>query len=257
MLFLSKILQSFFLPLGVTVLLLAYALLRKRHWPVVVGLVVLYFSSIPFVGDWLIGGLESRYPAVAIAQVEPADAVVVLGGIFGPPVAEGMVPNLSESVERLEAGILLTQAGKAPWLVFTGARIPWKGRTRFEGEDSKIQAMRRGIPAAQILITREVGNTADEARAVAAMIPSHHWHRIILVTTGWHMPRAAQLFGNAGVNFIPFPVDFRRDTVRPLTLLDFAPCADGMHNTETALREWYGRAFYALTSPWRGKREGL
>jgi uncharacterized SAM-binding protein YcdF (DUF218 family) len=252
MLFLSKILQSFFLPLGVTALLLVYALLRKRRGPVVVALTILYFSSIPFVGDRLIGGLESRYPPVAIAQVGPADAIVVLGGIFGPPVSEGMLPNLTETVERLEAGIVLTQAGKAPWLVFTGARIPWKDRKRFEGEDSKIQAMRRGIPTAQILVTSEVGNTADEARAVAAMMRARHWHRIILVTTGWHMPRAAQLFGKVGVNFIPFPVDFRRDPVRPLTLLDFVPCADGLHNTETALREWYGRAFYAVTSNWHG-----
>lgn len=247
MLFLSKILQSLCLPLGVTVLLLVYALLRKRRWPVGVALAILYFASVPFVGDRMIGGLESRYPAVAIARVEPADAIVVLGGIFGPPVAEGMLPNLTETVERLEAGIVLTQAGKAPWLVFTGARIPWKGRERFEGEDSKLQAVRRGIPAAQILITGEVGNTADEAHAVAVMMRDNHWHRIILVTTGWHMPRAAQLFAKAGVNFIPFPVDFRRDTVRPLTSLDFLPCAEGMHNTETGLREWYGRAFYALT----------
>jgi uncharacterized SAM-binding protein YcdF (DUF218 family) len=172
-------------------------------------------------------------------------------------VAEGMLPNLTESVERLEAGIVLKQAGKAPWLVFTGARLPWQGRDRFEGEDSKAQAVRRGVPAAQILITGEVGNTADEARAVAAMIQSHHWHRIILVTTGWHMPRAAQLFGRAGVNFIPFPVDFRRDLMRPLTLLDFMPCADALHNTETALRERYGFLFYVVTSRWRREREGL
>lgn len=257
MLFLSKILQSVFLPLGVTVLLLVCALLRKRRWPVGAALSVLYFSSIPVVGDWMIGGLESHYPALPIANVEPADAIVVLGGIFGPPVAEGMLPNLTETVERLEAGIVLKQAGKAPCLVFTGARLPWKGRDRFEGEDSKVQAIRRGVPAAQILVTSEVGNTADEARVVAAMMRVRHWRRIILVTTGWHMPRAAQLFGKAGVNFIPFPVDFRRDTKRPLTLLDFVPCADGMHNTETALHEWYGLLFYAATSRWRGEREGL
>lgn len=257
MLFLSKILQSFFLPLGVTALFLVYALLRKRHWPVALALAILYFSSIPLVGDRLIGGLESRYPALAIAQVEPSDAIVVLGGIFGPPVGEGMLPNLTETVERLEAGIVLKQAGKAPWLIFTGARLPWKGKRRSEGEDSKMQAVRRGIPAAEILVTTEVGNTADEARVVAAMMRGRRWRRIILVTTGWHMPRAVQLFEKAGVKIIPFPVDFRRDTARPLTLLDFVPCAEGLHNTETAAREWYGRAFYAVTSFRQPGRQGL
>ena len=229
-------------------MLLIYALLSAKRWPVGVALLILYFASIPLVGDRLIGWLESRYPALAIARVESADAIVVLGGIFGPPVAEGMLPNLSDSVERLEAGIVLMQAGKAPQLVFTGGRLPWENRARLEGEDSKAQAVLRGIPSDKILVTREVGNTADEARAVAELMQKHQWRRIILVTTAWHMPRAARLFKQAGVDCIIFPVDFRSDVRRPLTMLDFVPGADALRNTETALRECYGSAFYALKS---------
>jgi uncharacterized SAM-binding protein YcdF (DUF218 family) len=228
-------------------LLLIYAFMKAKRWPLGLAMLILYFASIPFVGDRLIGWLESRYPAVAITQVEPADAIVVLGGIFGPPVAEGTLPNFGESVERFEAGIVLTQTGKAPWLVFTGGRLPWENRTRLEGEDSKIQAVRRGIPPGQILVTHEVGNTADEAQAVAELMHERQWRRIILVTTGWHMPRAARLFKRAGVDCIIFPVDFRRDVHSPTVLLDFVPTADALHNTETALRECYGYVFYALT----------
>ncbi|MBI2497802.1 MAG: YdcF family protein, partial [Opitutae bacterium] len=184
MLFLNKLLPVFVLPLGIVVLLLLVALWRKKRWPVVAALVVLYLGSIPFTGDRLIGWLESGYPAVPVAEAGPADAIVVLGGIFGPPVAPGFLPNLAESAERLEAGIVLMQAGKAPWLVFTGGRIPWEGRDRVEGEDSKAQAMLRGVPAEKIIITREVGNTADEARAVAGLMKERGWRRIILVTTG-------------------------------------------------------------------------
>ena len=246
MLFLNKLLPVFVLPLGLVVLLLLFALWRKKRWPVGAAIGLLYLSSTPFVGDRLIGWLESHYPAVPVAQVEPADAVVVLGGIFGPPVATGMLPNLSESVERLEAGIVLVQAGKAPWLVFTGGRIPWEGRDKVEGDDSRAQAIQRGVPAEKILITREVGNTADEAHAVAALMKEHGWRRIILVTTGWHMPRSARLFQRAGVDCIIFPVDFRRDRRRLLTLLDFLPNAGALANTEITLREIYGNLFYRL-----------
>lgn len=246
MLFLNKLLPVLVLPLGLVVLLLLFALWRKKRWPVVAAILLLYLGSIPFVGNRLIGWLESQYPAVPVAQVEPADAVVVLGGIFGPPVAPGMLPNLSEPVERLEAGIVLTQAGKAPWLVFTGGRIPWEGRDRVEGEDSRAQAIQRGVPAGKIIVTREVGNTADEARAIADLMKERHWRRIILVTTGWHMPRAARLFHRAGVACVIFPVDFRRDRTRPLTLLDFLPTADALTQTETTLREGYGNLFYRL-----------
>jgi uncharacterized SAM-binding protein YcdF (DUF218 family) len=246
MLFLNKLLPVFVLPLGLVVLLLLFALWRKKRWPVVAAIGVLYLSSIPFTGDRLIGWLESGYPAVPVAQVEPADAIVVLGGIFGPPVADGFIPNLSESAERLEAGIVLAKAGKAPWLVFTGGLIPWEGRNRTEGDDSRGQAIRQGVPAEKIVITREVGNTADEARVVADLMKERHWRRIILVTTGWHMPRSAHVFKRAGVDCVIFPVDFRRPRARRLTLLDFVPKADALVNTETTLRELYGNLFYRI-----------
>lgn len=244
MLFLNKILPVFVLPLGVVTLLLLFALWRKKRWPLVVALLVLYFSSVPFVGNRLIGWLESDYPAVPVAQVESADAIVVLGGIFGPQAGDGLLPNYSETIERLEAGIVLTQAGKAPWLVFTGGRIPWEGREKVEGEDSRAQAIVRGVPAEKILITREVQNTSDEVRAVADLMRERHWRRVILVTSGWHMPRSVWLFKQAGVDCILFPVDFRRDRTRRLTLLDFLPSAEALTNTETTLREIYGNLFY-------------
>ncbi|HVT73583.1 MAG TPA: YdcF family protein [Lacunisphaera sp.] len=246
MLFLNKLLPLFVLPLGATVGLVVLGLWRKKRWPIVAGLVLLYASSTPFVGQRLIGWLESFYPAMPVAAVPVADAIVVLGGIFGPPVEPGYVPNFSESAERLEAGIRLVQADKAPWLVFTGGRIPWRGRTRLEGEDARVAALARGVAPERILLTPEVGNTADEARAVVAMARERQWRKIILVTTAWHLPRAAWLFRESGIDFVAFPVDFRRDRRRPLTLLDFLPEADALLLTETTLRECYGNVFYRL-----------
>lgn len=246
MLLLNKILPVLLLPLGVVILLLFYAIIRAKRWPVFVALVILYLASIPAIGDRLVGSLESRYPAVAINQVEAADAIVVLGGIFGPPVAEGMLPNVSESGERLEAGIVLSQLGKAPWLVFTGGRLPWENRPRLEGEDSKAQAIVRGVPPNKILVTREVANTADEARAVADLMRERNWHRVILVTTAWHMPRAALLFKRAGVDCVIFPVDFRTEPGRQISFLGFVPKVEAMHHSETALREYYGYWFYLV-----------
>jgi uncharacterized SAM-binding protein YcdF (DUF218 family) len=247
MFLLNKLLPVLFLPLGVVIVLLLYAVIRIRRWPVFVALVILYLASIPAIGDRFVGSLESRYPAIPINQAEDADAIVVLGGIFGPPAAEGMLPNVSESGERLEAGIILAQLGKAPWLVFTGGRLPWENRPRLEGEDSKAQAIIRGVPAKKILVTHEVANTADEARAIADLMREHDWHRVILVTTAWHMPRAVLLFKRAGVDCVIFPVDFRTESERRVTPLSFVPKVEALHNTETALREYYGYWFYVST----------
>ena len=107
-------------------------------------------------------------------------------------------------------------------------------------------AIARGIPAEKILVTREVGNTADEAQAVAVLMRERGWQKIILVTSAWHMRRAARQFRKAGVDFVPFPVDYQIDPRSPLTPLDLLPRADGLRLTETALREWYGIVFYAI-----------
>ncbi len=248
MLYLNKLLPIFVLPLGVVVALLLVGLIRKRRRPIIAALVVLYLSSMSLVGNHLWRWMESRYPALGIDEVEKADAIVPLGGIFGPPVADGTLANVGEAGERLEAGIQLWQHQRARWLVFTGGRIPWAHQSEVEGAMSKRAAVARGIPADRIVVTREVGNTRDEAHAVAALMRERGWSKIILVTSAWHMPRAARLFRKAGVDFIPFPVDFQVDPKAPTTLLDFLPRAEALQRTETVLREWYGLLFYALTT---------
>ena len=246
MLFLNKLFPVFLLPLGIVFIFLILAVWRQRRWPIIAAGVILCLSSINVVSQNLIGWLESHYPAVAIDQVEPADAVVVLGGIFGPPTKPGYLENLGDAVKRLEGGVRLYQAGKAPTLVFTGGRIPWEDRTRVEGEDARDAAIARGIPADRIVVTREVGNTADEARAIADLMREKKWKRVILITTGWHLPRAAWLFQKAGVASTAFPVDFRRNP-KPLNPLDFLPKGEALQDTGTALREIYGNLFYRLS----------
>ena len=78
------------------------------------------------------------------------------------------------------------------------------------------------------------------------MARARGWKKIILVTTGWHMPRAAWLFRRAGVECVIFPVDFRNNADRQLTLIDYLPTASALINTETALREMYGNLFYRV-----------
>jgi len=148
--------------------------------------------------------------------------------------------------DRLEAGIVLWQKKKAPWLVFTGGRLPWADQAEVEGAVSMRASVARGVPAEQVVVTGEVGNTFDEAHAVQQLMRERGWKKIILVTSAWHMPRAARLLRKAGVDFVPFPVDFQIDPKGRLVLLDFLPRAEGLLRTETALREVYGILFYAI-----------
>jgi uncharacterized SAM-binding protein YcdF (DUF218 family) len=244
MLILNKLLPLFFLPFGIVCGLVLYALWRKKPWAGLLAFGLFYLCSIPLVSNGLIGWLETRYPAIPLERVEPADAVVVLGGILGPRSAAWAQPNWLETVERFDAGVALVQSGKAGRLVFTGARMPWADRETTEGAELQRLAVAQGVQPEKILVTRLIDNTATEAAAIAGLMKEHGWRRIILVTTGWHMPRSALLFRKAGVDFIPFPVDFRSDRTRDLAAIDFVPKAEAWQMTETALREGYGYIFY-------------
>lgn len=246
MLLLNKFLPLFVLPFGWVCLLVIFALWRKKIWPAVVALVLLYVASIPFVSDRLLGLLEARYPEISVEQAGPADIVVVLGGILGPKTSANTEVSWGDSVERFQAGVALMQAGRAGQLVFTGARRYWFDHYTTEGAELRRFAIARGVPAEKIVVTSSIYNTATEAAAVAELMRTEGKRRAIIVTSAFHMPRSVLLFQRAGVECLPFPVDFRLERTRPLTALDFIPSGGSWAATELALRECYGYAFYRV-----------
>ena len=68
-----------------------------------------------------------------------------------------------------------------------------------------------------MLTTVPVVNTAEESEAVVELLSNRGVKiydpagqlRILLVTSAFHMPRAQRLFERAGLQVIPFPVDFQ------------------------------------------------
>jgi uncharacterized SAM-binding protein YcdF (DUF218 family) len=243
---LSKILPLFVLPLGCSLILLLWGLARRRRGPLVAGVIVLLVSSNPLVGRSLIRvteGWAERKPAASVGQ---ADAVVVLSA--GRTAAPGP-EQVSEwrDANRFFGGVELFLAGKAPLLVFTGAWTSSDPALPREGEVLAAQAKALNVPPEQILVTGDVANTADEAREVAALLKPRvaRAPRVLLVTSAFHMPRARQVFEQAGVIVDPFPVSFSGSGSR-LALTSVLPSVSALSQTQTALRELYGRAFYWL-----------
>jgi uncharacterized SAM-binding protein YcdF (DUF218 family) len=243
LLFLHKLLPIIALPLGFCITLMLLALLLKKRWLAFLAVIILLISSLPIVGDSLLKTLEDRFPKLEVEDCPPADAIVVLSGILHKSRSKNGGLEWAEGVDRFEQGILLMKAGKAPLLIFTGGRLPWATQQLTEGQELRGAALARGIPSSSILVTDEVGNTADEAKAVRKIAEERKLKRIVLVTTAWHMPRAEYLFRTRGVPVLPFPADYYTSD-EPLTLLNFLPQAGALGNTEVTLRESYGRLYY-------------
>ncbi len=239
-LFFNKLLPVFVLPIGVVSLLVLLAAWKKWRWAAVLAVGVLLASSTGVVADVLLRSLENAYPARSIGSLPECDAVLVLGGVLSPGKEPGLITEWSEAVERFEAGVQIVQRGKARVVLFTGDT---RGS---EGTALQREALERGVPREQTAVIGAVGNTADEAAQLKRYAAQHGLKRVVLVTSAWHLPRAMRLFKKAGVELVPFPVDFRALPNRALPYLDWIPSAGALGKTELALRECYGMAFYAV-----------
>ena len=240
---LHKLLPLVVSPLGLVVLLVALSVILRHRGPALIGLIMLLVCSIPMTADRLWGALEADYPYRSIESVEDADAIVVLSGMLGWLETEDtVVPQWTETTDRLFAGVDLLNAGKAPLIIFTRAQNPWR-KLPPEGDQLAKRAIAMGVQERQILLTGTVTNTADEADEVKALMDLGGIKRIILVTSAFHMPRARMLFDRAGVDSAPYPTDFRSSLERG-DWTSLIPSAGGLHKTSEAVREFIGRLYY-------------
>lgn len=245
-LFASKLLPIFFLPLGVTLLLLVAGLALRRRSLLITAASVLWLTSMPLVGNALMRAVEDGQRTQA-QDAPVCDAIIVLS--TGRVVAPGPAA-ISEwtDADRFFAGVELFKAGRAPLLVFTGGWSPTQPNAPLEGDFLSRYAAELGVPDASVLTTGRVRNTAEEASAVSAVLRARFPDsaRVLLVTSAFHMARAKHLVELTGLAVTPFPVDFAGSTASTVSLLDLLPTADGLGRTQLALRELYGRLYYGV-----------
>lgn len=246
MIYLHKILPTFVLPIMLVIIVILIGLIKNKKKLIYIAVGVLYILSTPIFSNnffKLVEGNEYRKP---ISAIDSADAIVVLSGMLGINEEGGSTYIEWGDPDRFFGGIALFKAGKAQKLVFTGGKMPWDKAKKTEGEVLKDYAISNGIPYEKIFVTKDVGNTTDEAVAVKELIsPSK---RIILVTSAFHMYRAKRLFEKQGFEVIPFKVDFKATRNDRTTLMNLLPNAGSLELTETGIREIIGRIFYLVNS---------
>ncbi len=232
--FLRKAIEALLLPMGASTLLIVAAVFLRRRWLGLAAAVMLCFFSLGPVGWLMLWPLERVYRPMTVADAPRADAIVVLSGsIMRGKTASGV--QWDKGANRFFAGVDLALAGKAARLVISTGDNPRQGGILRE------VAVHEGFPSERIALTPLVSVTQDEALAVA-QIPGIH--SILLVTSAFHMPRAAFLFRARGFEVMPFPTDQRVPRRIDLHAVDFIPGPSGLDNSDVALREYYGLAVY-------------
>ena len=207
MIYLHKILPLLVSPLFLIIILVLWGSLYRSRRAGIAGIGILIVCSLPIFSNKLISYLEKDYSLVPPASAKTADAIVVLSGMVRTiEGANGLEYEWGEASDRIFAGIDLIKENKAPALVLTGGKLPWSvGKP--EGEYLRDIAEKLGISSDVILLTENVQNTDQEAKAVAKLL-NKKVPNIILVTSAFHMPRAQKVLESAGIAVSQFAVDF-------------------------------------------------
>jgi uncharacterized SAM-binding protein YcdF (DUF218 family) len=209
-----------------------------------IGVIILIVCSLPIVSDKLVAYLESDYQLSKPSNIEPADSIVVLSGMIKTINSkDGLDYEFGEASDRIFAGINLFKEKKAPKLILTRGQLPWSVGIP-EGEYLKKIAITNGISENSILLTENVENTDQEAKAIKKLL-SEDKPKVLLVTSAFHMPRAQKVFEAAGINVVPFPVDFQKGLSK-ITFMSFIPSANALGGTSFFVREMIGRVYYNL-----------
>jgi uncharacterized SAM-binding protein YcdF (DUF218 family) len=194
----------------------------------------LLILSLPIVGNALMRPLEP-YPPITPAQLNQAQAIVVLGGgsYHAAPEYGNDTVN-SATLERLRYGARLARESQLPLLVTGGA--PFGGRP--EGESMR-EGLERDFGIRPRWVEVASRDTAENASLSAPMLKAAGVTHIALLSHGWHLPRAIPLFEREGFAVIPAPTQF--STGSPSWIGDLLP--SGLVTSRQALHEYLGQLF--------------
>lgn len=176
-----------------------------------VAFVVIGFTQLP---DWIVHRMET---AVEEAQIEtaPAGIIVLGGGLTANNQSEGAGYHLEEASDRIIRALALKRR-------FPGTRLIYSGGVGFllqrgEAETSAASRLVEDLfgDATAIEFESQSKNTWQNAIYTAELLGEDKKRTWLLVTSGFHMPRALGCFRQAGVDVLPAPTDYRADQIRP------------------------------------------
>lgn len=180
-------------------------------------------------------GLPLERPYLQFQSVESlpnADAIVVLGGGIGK-CEELCYPDMFESSDRVWHAARLWKCGKAPMVVVSGTN---------DLVSTVPLLLDLGVPMAAIAVDNESRNTYENSRFTERLIGAGK--NVLLVTSAWHMPRAAGNFSKTSLKVIPAACDFSASNAYFGSRYWFdwiAPSADSLARSNYLFKEWLGR----------------
>ena len=170
-----------------------------------VALLIYTLAGNKWFGNALIDTLEKQIPPLSMAQMEPFQAVFVLGGGSGFSDVDG--PQFGIAGDRIALAARLWLAKKTPLLIASGSSLSDLEESHDLAADTAVLWQGLGIPKEAIIQISQPVITQEEIAAYAQLIRQRGWTRVGLVSSASHLPRALRLCRRAGIDMVPLGAD--------------------------------------------------
>lgn len=242
-----KVVSALLYPLNLFFLLiLVYFLLRVLRRPRTANLsllcafIVLILASNPMIASNLVRSLESRYPQVDTKDIAPHQAILVLGGGLRNPIPPAKHIQLTSGSDRYWYAAHLFKAGKAKQIVLAGGNVFAQPGIKGEAHYASILLQQWGVPASAIHIETASRTTEQNKLNIESKLSASGINQVLLVTSGYHMPRAIRIFSDPNISFTPASADVLIRDVKSPAILRWLPSSYALGLTRLALHEYYG-----------------
>lgn len=253
----SKLASTIIDPLGFALILMTVAtvlaFLLRRKWVFLppalflFGFLTLAIFSLPITSHLLMRNLEKKYPP--ITSFEPASAVVILGGGTISIIPPRTHVELNYSGNRVLHGVRVFRESGSPKIVLTGGIV---GAVSDATESDAVNMFALlnelfDIDTTDVILEPRSQNTRENAMFTMELFKRNSMEKnIILVTSAFHMPRAAAVFRQAGFEVTCAPAGFFESERFTRKVLSWQPSSKALSTSAIAIREYIGMLAYKI-----------
>lgn len=215
---------------------------RFARWSALAAVLLVIALGVLPTGNLLMTRLEAAYPRPQHIP-GPVRHIVVLGGAehLLASAASGSL-EFSEHGERIAEAVALAERYPSAdlWIV-GGVSL---GQSRRDVDWTADYWVRAGVDSGRVRKIAGTFDTCGNALGISAALPHEP---ILLVTSGFHLPRALACMKRYGVDAAPYAVDRQGLTPDRLSRIVSFELLDNLDRTQLALHEYVGLLYYRLS----------
>lgn len=241
---LSKVFGFLLMPISwIFILFILSFFLKKRSKQLrIAGFVLLFIFTSPLIMDGVNNFWEP--PILFTEDIPECEFGVVLGGFSSYDTTSDRIAFRFGS-DRFNQGIWLLQTHKIDRLIISGGSGFLLHPELRESVYASKYADEIGIPMRRVLVESESRNTHENAIKTKKLLEDEGLENdpVLLITSGYHMPRAMACFEKQGIEVIPYCAESYRNE-SGIGIDSFIPNPLVLAHWNVLMHEWIGYASY-------------